>query len=194
LSIVVEASIAFAAKRLVVEAIFAVRLVMVVVASVEVPLTVRDDVATKLPVVKVLIVALTALSTDVYKLVLVAFEATILVTRALISVVVPSTASDPDVVALPFAATVKLVFSVHDDPFQYSVELVAVPFATVPDTVVQNVDVPFVASTCPAVPVALFESRSSPVRRRAEMVVVARVERRDTVRVEIVVVARVEVP
>jgi hypothetical protein len=38
---------------------------------------------------------------------------------------------------------------------------------------VQYVDVPFVASTCPAVPVALFESRSSPVRRRAEMVDVA---------------------
>ena len=48
--------------------------------------------------------------------------------------------------------------------------MVAVPSATVPAIVVQNVEVPLVASTCPNVPVALLESCNSPVRRRLAIV------------------------
>ena len=36
------------------------------------------------------------------------------------------------------------------------------PLVRDPETFVQYVDVPFVASTCPAVPVALLESRNPP--------------------------------
>ncbi len=79
------------------------------------------------------------------------------------SVLVPRTASVPEAIALPLASTAKLKFLVQANPSQYNVELVADPDATVPLTVVQNVEVPLVASTCPAEPVALFESRSSPV-------------------------------
>ena len=48
------------------------------------------------------------------------------------------------------------------------------PSATVPVMVYQNVEVPFVARTCPCVPVALLESRSSPVRRSLAIVDEAR--------------------
>ena len=37
------------------------------------------------------------------------------------NLVVLNTVNIPDVVALPFASTVKLEFAVHPDPFQYSV-------------------------------------------------------------------------
>jgi hypothetical protein len=72
--------------------------------------------------------------------------------------------------------------------------LVAVPLATVPETLDQYVEVPLVVSTCPRVPVALFESRNSPVMRSLVNVVEASVVRPVTVKVESVVVANVDVP
>ena len=55
--------------------------------------------------------------------------------------------------------------------------MVAVPSLTVPVNVSQYVDVPFVAKSCPNVPVALFESRNSPVIRSLSIVEEARYER-----------------
>jgi hypothetical protein len=60
--------------------------------------------------------------------------------------------------------------------------VVAVPSATVPVIVFQKVEVPLVASTCPAVPVALLVSRSSPVIWSLEIVVDARNERPEAVK------------
>jgi hypothetical protein len=106
-------------------------------------------------------------------------------------------------VALPPALTVKLELAVHPLPFQKSVWLVTVPSATELVMVYQNVEVPLVASTCPADPVALLESRSSPVRRslaivedasdavvavKSVAVVVASVVRPLLVRVEVAVI------
>ena len=54
--------------------------------------------------------------------------------------------------------------------------MVAVPSLTVPVSVSQYVEVPLVARICPADPVALFESRSSPVIRSLLMVEDARYE------------------
>jgi hypothetical protein len=51
--------------------------------------------------------------------------------------------------------------------------VVAVPSATIPVTVFQYVEVPLVARTCPAVPVALFESRNSPSIERLVTIAVA---------------------
>ena len=48
------------------------------------------------------------------------------------SVVVPITAKRPEVVAFPCASTRKLRFSVQALPFQYNVEVVAVPSAMSP--------------------------------------------------------------
>ena len=124
----------------------------------------------------------------------VAFAAIILLMIAFASVVVPNTVSVPVVEALPSALTMKLVFSVHADPFQYKVLLVAVPALSPPETLVQYVEVPFVASTCPGVPVALFESRSSPVIRNLAIVEEESTVRLETLSVLIVVVASVEVP
>ncbi len=89
-------------------------------------------------------------------------------------VVFPRTESLPDVVAFPSTSTVKALLAVQVLPFQYSVWLVTVPSAIVPVTVVQYVEVPFVASTCPTDPVALLESRSSPVIWSLEIVEEAR--------------------
>ena len=50
------------------------------------------------------------------------------------------------------------------------------PLATTPLTVAQYVEVPLVARTCPALPVALLESRNSPVTRSLSIVVEARYE------------------
>jgi hypothetical protein len=98
---------------------------------------------------------------------------------------------------------VKLELAVHPLPFQKSVWLVTVPSATELVMVYQNVEVPLVASTCPADPVALLESRSSPVRRslaivedasdavvavKSVAVVVASVVRPLLVRVEVAVI------
>jgi hypothetical protein len=63
--------------------------------------------------------------------------------------------------------------------------VVAVPSFTVPVTVTQNVEVPFVASTCPAVPVALLESRNSPVSRSLSIVEDARNDRPEAVNVTV---------
>jgi hypothetical protein len=60
--------------------------------------------------------------------------------------------------------------------------VVAVPSATVPWIVNQYVDVPLVASTCPGVPVALVLSLSSPVTCNLEIVVEARNERPEAVK------------
>lgn len=68
-----------------------------------------------------------------------------------------------------------------------------VPSATVPVMVYQNVEVPFVARTCPAEPVALLESRSSPVRRSLAIVLDAR-DAVVAVKADAVVVARVVKP
>ena len=90
------------------------------------------------------------------------------------SVEVPTTVTFPLVTRFPNASTRKLRFSVHAVPFQYNVEVVAVPFVLPPVIVAQYVEVPFVASTWPAVPVALLESRSSPVTRSLLSVVEAK--------------------
>jgi hypothetical protein len=63
------------------------------------------------------------------------------------SVEVPRTIRRPDVVALPFVSTLKLRFSTHALPFQYSVDDVAVPFVILPEIDVQYVEVQLVART-----------------------------------------------
>jgi hypothetical protein len=190
--IVVDASVA-ATEAVIADA---VRSVAVVVASVDVP------VATKDPVVKMLNAALTALNTVVkkfvvvalvaFKLVVVAFVVVKLLIVVVASVDVPLIASVPDAERLPFASAKNFVFPTHDDPFQYSVELVAEPLLMVPDTVVQNVDVPLVARTCPNVPVAPFESRSSPVSCSLAIVDDARVARLVTVKSVVVAVVAIK--
>jgi hypothetical protein len=84
-------------------------------------------------------------------LVAVALVAVRLVIVVVASVVSPNTTNAPEVVPLPFSSIVKFRFSVHADPFQYSVELVAVPSATTPSTVAQKVEVPEVDRNCPNV-------------------------------------------
>ena len=64
--------------------------------------------------------------------------------------------------------------------------MVAVPSATTPVIVVQYVEVPAVDSTRPAVPVALLESLSSPVRRSLSMVELAKYALAVTVKLVIV--------
>lgn len=54
--------------------------------------------------------------------------------------------------------------------------MVARPPVSDPEIVVQNVEVPVEASTCPKIPVELPPSAIGPVRFSLEMVVVARVE------------------
>jgi hypothetical protein len=93
----------------------------------------------------------------------------------------------PDAERLPAAVAIKFRFSVHADPFQYSVELVAVPSATTPSTVAQKVEVPEVDRNCPNVPVALFVSRNSPVMRNLSIVVEARYERPEAVKLPVTV-------
>ena len=61
----------------------------------------------------------------------------------------------------------------------------AVPSFITPVIVIQYVEVPFVASTCPNVPVALFESRNSPVIRSLSIVEEARYERPEAVKLEV---------
>lgn len=58
----------------------------------------------------------------------------------------------------------------------------------------QKVDDPLVASTCPAVPVALFESRNSPVIRNLSIVEEARYERPVAVKLVVTVFVVVEFP
>ncbi len=150
------------AVRLLVEILPAVKSVTVVVASVEVPVAWND------PVVSVVNTAFTALKIVAKKLsaerlVVEALTTVNLVIVVVASVLVPRTASVPEAIALPLASTKKLVLPTQLDPFQYNVEFVAEPSLIVPEILVQKVDVPLVASTCPSVPVAPFESRNCPV-------------------------------
>ena len=164
---------------------------VLVPATVNVPFDVSDDVAVMLPLVSELKVAVTALNRVVKKLLVFTVPAVRLEIVVVARVVVPATNKLPPVEALPFVATLKLVFSTHDDPFQYSVELVATPSAKVPPTVVQNVDVPFVARNCPILPVALFVSRSSPVIRRLVIVDDASVARPETFKLPVLILLEV---
>jgi hypothetical protein len=120
---------------------FAVRSEIVVVAKLVVPVAVNDPVVID-PLVTVPNTAFTALNTVVKKLVAVNVVAEALVTLRFEIVVVanvdvPSTVRLPLVEALPFAYVTKFKFSAHADPFQNSVELVAVPPPIVPLTDVQ---------------------------------------------------------
>jgi hypothetical protein len=63
-----------------------------------------------------------------------------------------------------------------------------------PDTVVQNVEVPVEARTCPSSPVLLLASAIGPVKLRRVIVVVAKELAPFKIRLVIVVVASVEVP
>jgi hypothetical protein len=101
--------------------------------------------------------------------------------------VVPVTRNVPFAKTLPCADTKKFKFSVQADPFQYNVEEVAVPLFRTLGILNQYVDVPLVASTCPAVPVALLVSLSSPVTLNLSIVVEARYERPEAVKLPVTV-------
>ncbi len=68
-----------------------------------------------------------AVSKLVYRLVVVASPALRLATVVSPRSALPNTFKLPVVVALPNTSTVKLRFSAHEAPSQYSVEFVAVP-------------------------------------------------------------------
>ena len=161
---------------------------IVVVASVEVPVTTNCPVVVELTVVRLVMNAVTMLTRFAKKFVDVALVVEAFVAKKLVvvlfvefrfaivpdatvrsvivafvivvvaRVVVPITAKRPDVVAFPCPSTTKLRFSVQAFPFQYNVEVVAVPSAIRPWIVSQYVDVPLVARICPGVPVAPLES------------------------------------
>jgi hypothetical protein len=116
------------------------------------------------------------------KLVIVPVAAVRLEIVVVASVEVPRTTCRPVVVELPLPSTRKLRFSVQARPFQYSVDDVAVPLARSPVILFQEVDVPFVVRTWPGAPVALFVSRNSPVSTSFAIVVLARYERPEAVK------------
>ena len=103
--------------------------------------------------------------------------------------VLPKTSKVPLIFVFPVASVKKFTFSTHADPFQYKVEEDTVPSEIELGTLVQYVDVPFVASTWPTVPVALLESLNSPVNCNLEIVVVAKVVRPVFVIVEVAVMS-----
>jgi hypothetical protein len=124
----------------------------VAVAFVVDALVANSVVAVAVPKVEVLRFTLLA-----KKFVVVAFVAATLSTDreemvVLASVVFLKTTSAPVVVALPMESTLNAVFSDQPLPVQYISEFCWVPFETVPLTVVQKVEMPFVARTCPLVP------------------------------------------
>ncbi len=90
--------------------------------------------------------------------------------------VLPSTTKFPVELELPFTSTVNLSFSVQPVPFQYKILFVAKPPVRDPDTVVQKVEVPVEARTCPKRPVLFDASAIGPVMLSLETDVVASVD------------------
>lgn len=138
------------ANRLVV--VLLVEDALVVKKLVEVLLVVRKLVDVLFVATRFVNVATNAVNTFVLKL----FAVILFAVRSVIVVVarvdVPKTRSVPDAERFPCGSAVKLRLSTHAVPFQYKVELVAVPSATAPDIGAQNVDVPVVARNCPGAP------------------------------------------
>ena len=171
-------------------ALVAVSAVIDVVANVEfpsavkVPFEVSDEVAVIEPPVKVFIVPVTAERKFAKKLVEVPCVMVALPIVVVPRLVLPKTTKLPVEVEFPFRSTVNLLFSVQPLPFQYKILFVAKPPVSDPDTVVQNVDVPVEARTCPSNPVLLPPSEMGPVRLSLEIVVVASVEAPATIRVD----------
>lgn len=159
---------AFVANKLVAVAFTEVRLLKLPLVALK--LLVKKLVAVELPVTRLVIEVVAAVRLLTKSEVAVPCCRVSAVIVVVARVEVPYTVNVPEAEILPKTSAVNNVFSVHVDPFQYSVEFVAEPKPTRPTRSDQNVWFPLDDNTCPGVPVAPIESRNSPVSRSFWMV------------------------